>query len=402
MTRPNSFFALDLRGYSRLAVDATIGLTNLVEAMHYNILNSQNKIGPAPKGSTSGITGLVYQSIYGIAQLVGHSMDAVFELIPKPDKIRSGPGREAILSALNGVIGDHLNATNNPLAISMQLRYKGETLALTPTALAQAIPQLSNRIVVLLHGLCMNDLQWTREGHNHGAALARDLEYTPLYLHYNSGLHISNNGKSFSYLLENLIEQWPVEIAELVIIGHSVGGLVTRSACKYAIDAGHYWPRYLRKIFFLGTPHHGAALEQIGNQVDNFLAISPYTAPFSRLGKIRSAGITDLRHGNLLDQDWQGQDRFERSADRRQFVPLPKDVECFTIAATTGKRTGDLKDILLGDGLVMLNSALGRHEKLELDLTFPKSHQWIGYSLNHMDLLSNAKVYKQLKRWLPS
>ena len=119
----------------------------------------------------------------------------------------------------------------------------------------------------------MNDLQWKRKGHDHGAALARDLAYTPVYLHYNSGLHISTNGRAFAELLEALVRLWPVPLTELVLIGHSMGGLVARSACHYGALARHEWLRRLDKLVFLGTPHHGAPLERGGNWVDMLLGV---------------------------------------------------------------------------------------------------------------------------------
>jgi pimeloyl-ACP methyl ester carboxylesterase len=157
------------------------------------------------------------------------------------------------LAALNGVLGDHLADTANPLALKMQFRLRN-------------MPQNSGgRIVVLIHGLCMSDLQWTRRDHDHGAALARDFGYTPVYLSYNSGLHISTNGRALAESLEALITQWPAPVEDFVIIGHSMGGLVARSACHYGEEADHLWRRKLRKLVFLGTPHHGAPLERIGH-----------------------------------------------------------------------------------------------------------------------------------------
>ena len=220
------------------------------------------------------------------------------------------PGREALLAALNGVLGDYLAASNKPLAIAMHLRRGGIALPMEREALAAAIPQAGSKIVVLLHGLCMSDLQWKRHGHDHGAALANDLGYTAVYLHYNSGLHISSNGRAFAELLESLVERWPVPVTELALVGHSMGGLVARSACHYGKLAHHAWLGHLAKAVFVGTPHHGAPLERGGNWVDLLLGTTPYSAPLARLGKIRSAGITDLRFGYLLDKDWKRRDRF--------------------------------------------------------------------------------------------
>jgi pimeloyl-ACP methyl ester carboxylesterase len=282
----------------------------------------------------------------------------------------------------------------------MALRRDGRALSLEAAALATRLPDASDKVLVLVHGLCMNDLQWTRESHDHGTALGSALGYTPVYLHYNSGLHVSINGHALAQLLESLVEQWPQPLERVALLGHSMGGLLARSAVHYGMLAQHRWTSRLTDMVFLGTPHHGAPLERAGHWVDIVLGATPYAAPFARLGKVRSAGITDLRHGNLLDEDWVGRDRFARRCDRRQPVPLPTGVRCCTVAASIGQRDGDLKDRLLGDGLVPLDSALGRHPIASRCLDFPEERQWIGYGINHLDLLGHPQVYAQLLRWL--
>jgi hypothetical protein len=403
MTKTTHLHPSDLRGFARLATHATAGLADFVEAMHQTIARPLGAGGTRTPGRTRGLTGLVYKSVRGVTRLVGGGLDAILaQLRPTLAGRTSSPEREAVLAALNGVLGDHLVASDNPLAIPMSLRRNGRSLVLETQALAAAIPQAGGKLAVLAHGLCLNDLQWNREGHDHGAVLARDLGYTPLYLHYNSGLHTSTNGRALSGLLEALLEQWPHLVEELVIIAHSMGGLVARSACHYAAAAGHDWLRRLRKLAFLGTPHHGAPLERGGNWVEVILAAAPYAAPFARLGKIRSAGITDLRYGNVLDEHWEGRDRFARARDTRQFVPLPDGVQSYAIAATTGKKPGDIRGRLLGDGLVPVSSALGLHEDSHRSLWFPKSRQWIGYGMNHLDLLGRTDVSDQLVQWFAS
>ena len=135
------------------------------------------------------------------------------------------------------------------------------------------------------------------------------------------------------------------------------------------------------------------------SSLQTILGISPYTAPLARLGWLRSAGITDLRYGNLLDEDWQGRDRFAPTGDPRQPVPLPKGVECYALAATIGQSSDDLNDRLLGDGLVPVASALGRHGDATKALPIPESHQWISYGTTHWDLLSDPGIYARLRDW---
>ena len=390
----------DIGGAGNLMIDAVTGITDLVEAMHHTIASLGGILGEPNQNRTTGITGIVYRNIRTVSSLVGDGIDILLKQFSSllGEKC-SSPEREVVLAALNGVLGDHLAARNNPLAIPMQFRRNGRPLAMDGQTFNQAVRQSGGKIALMVHGSCMNDLQWNRQGHEHGAALARDLGYLPVYLHYNTGLHISQNGCEFADLIEVFINQLPQPI-ELVIIAHSMGGLVSRSACHYGKVEGRSWLNHLRKIVFLGTPHHGALLERAGNWIDIILEISPYSAPFSRLGKIRSAGLTDLRYGNILDEDWKGRDRFECSGDHRVAVPLPDGLQCYTIAATTSKESSMLGDQLIGDGLVTLDSALGHHKNADLNLLFPETHQWIARDMNHLDLLNQPEVYETIKQWL--
>jgi len=395
---PNNL-STDICGVGHLTIDAITGITDIVEALHQTISSFSGILGTPDQNRTKGVTGMVYRNIRTVTESVGGGIDALLHRLSRMlGEKDSSPGREAVLSALNGVLGDHLVARNNPLAIPMQLRRDGKPL--NEPALSQAIRQSDGRLAIMVHGSCMNDLLWNRQGHDHGAALARDLGFVPVYLHYNTGLHISENGRKFSDLLETLIEQSPLPVT-LCIIAHSMGGLVSRSACHYGKTSGHTWLNHLRKIIFLGTPHHGALLEKGGAWIDSILGISPYSAPFSRLGKIRSCGLTDLRYGNVAEEDWKGHDRFQLSGDQRMAVPLPEGVQCYAIAATANKKKyGKLGDDLIGDGLVTLSSALGRQKNAELNLLFPETHQWIGRNMNHLDILNHPEVYETIKKWL--
>ncbi|HEX7438571.1 MAG TPA: alpha/beta hydrolase [Caldimonas sp.] len=401
MIRRASLRSSDLRGAVRLATDTTAGLTDLVEAMHERIAAVPGLGAPALDGRAGGISGLVYKSIRGVTRVVGGSIDALLGLLApalRPDD--PSREREAIVAALNGVLGDYLAASANPLSTAMALRRDGRPLRLEPSDLAARLPDAGGRVLVLLHGLCMGDLQWSREGHDHGTALARDLGFRPVYLQYNSGLHVSINGRALAHQLELLLGAWPCPVERFVLLGHSMGGLLARSALHCGRQAGQRWPACLDDLVFLGTPHHGAPLERAGNWVDIVLGATPYTAPFARLGKVRSAGITDLRHGNLVDEDWVGRNRFAHGPDRRRHLPLPDTVRCYAAAACLGPQSGDLKGRLFGDGLVPLDSALGRHPDPARALAFAEHRQWVGYEMGHLELLSRPEVYVRLRQWL--
>jgi len=391
--RPSAILSKQLQGSTRLAVDATLAVTDIVEAMHANIARIPGSRAPAPT-RTRGLSGWVYRSIRCVTGWIGVGLDqAVTQLQPLIDRIPStsnGAAREALIAALNGLVGDHLVASGNPLATPMRLRSAGRE---------QAVAE-GGRTLLLIHGLCMHDGQWLRHGHDHGAALARDLGVSATYLRYNSGLHVGVNGRELAHTLEDWIDRAHAPVSELAIVGYSIGGLVARSAHHYATRAGLRWPRLLRQLVFLGTPHHGAPLERGGHGIDLALNLTRYSAPLAAFGHVRSAGITDLRHGSLLDEG--ANDRFGPNIELPQHVPLPRSVDCCAIAASRGRSARVLADRLLGDGLVPVASALGRHVDRSRTLAFARRRQWVGYGISHLDLLDNPEVYARLRQMLAS
>lgn len=370
----------DLHGLAQLAGDGVAGTGRLVEQLHLTISSLAAPLGDAVEGRTRGITGLVYRSILGINSLVGASLDALASrLIPHRPDAETSAAREQWLAALNGVLGDHLVASGNRLAIPMRFRRLGRALLLERDALSAAFDPPSGRLLVAIHGLCMNDLNW---GGTDGIPerLGRALGYTPLYLHYNSGRAIADNGQELAQQLETLVEQWPVPVTDIVIIGHSMGGLIARCAIDEGTAARHAWAESVSRVAYLGTPHQGAPMERAGHRFESLLGMSPYSAPFTRLGGIRSAGIVDLRHGR-------------RPASHAE-------VQQFAIAATARTSAGRLLGGLAGDELVPVDSALGRHPDPEQALNIPEEHCRVVDGAGHLGLLYHPEVYRTLRRWL--
>ena len=396
----------DLRGIVQLATQATRSVTHIVEGVHQSVWSTMGFPGGKAPGKTRGITGLVYKTIHDVTRLTGKGADTMMaglqQLFESAENATPGtPRRDAYLAVLNGVMGDRLVEGNSPCAIPMSLRYREETLNW------QSSPPLadtSSKVLLLIHGLCMDDLQQHGQRKNftaeHGEALALALGYSPVYVRFNSGLHISQNGRELSSQLERLFKLWPRPIEDLAVIAHSMGGLVIRSALHYAKQEDLNWPDRIGNIVFLGTPHHGAPLERAGNWLDVILGATPYTKPFTKLGQLRSAGITDLRYGNVLEEDWHGHDRFHLKPDTRRFAPLPEAVDCHTVAATLAEKRGALADHLVGDGVVPLRSALGQHKQAQRSLAFAESSQMIAWRTNHMDLLNSPEVLDQIVQWL--
>ncbi len=183
---------------------------------------------------------------------------------------------------------------------------------------------------------------------------------------------------------------------DLFLVGHSMGGLVARSACHVAEAEHLHWRPKVRALVTLGTPHQGAPLERGGAWLDLLLGLRPESAPLKTLARLRSAGVTDLRHGSVRDEDWQGRDRFAVGAPRPLVTPLPRGVECYAIAGSTS-RAGARRP--MGDGLVPVASALGHHAEPARALDFPPAHQRIVPGCNHLELLSHPKVVETLRAW---
>lgn len=388
----------DLRGVSKLAVEGIDAITTLVEEMHTTIGSGPAVLGTPLRRPTRLMAGPIYNTIRGLNRATGIGIDAALKRFEAAlGQWPLSRQREALISALNGVLGDHLEASANPLALELCFRRHGMTLSVgSKEALRKVLPDATNRLLVMVHGSSMNDIQWLRHEHDHGAALQRNLGFSTVYLRYNSGRHISLNGEELATEMQALMSNWPIPIEQIGIIGHSMGGLVTRSACWYAEQMSLPWLQALRSLVFLGTPHHGARLEQAGNWVDLLLGISRYSAPFKRLSRIRSAGVTDLRFGNIIEDHWRDRDRFDLEFDRRKPIPLPRGVASFAVA-------GQLRDGReRGDGLVSVASAHGRHRRTELCLDFPERRTLTVFGVGHLDLLSDIRVYHAIQNWLSS
>lgn len=277
---------------------------------------------------------------------------------------------DAGLGLVNAALGDYLHAHDNGLDMGMVLR-AGDAYVVTldrPT-LAQALPSASSRVVLFVHGLGTTEWSWCLEAEAYhgdpaatfGSLLERDTGITPIWLRYNTGCHVSENGRALAALLERFVAAYPVPLDELILVGHSMGGLVVRSACHYGSESKARWVGLVRRVISLGSPHHGAPLAKLGAVLTTVLgAIDlPGTLVTSRLLEGRSAGIKDLRHGSLVDEDWLGKDAdaLDHEAGRR--IPLLPDVAYSFVSATLTRDPAHPLGRLVGDLLVRLPSSEG-------------------------------------------
>ncbi|GAB6261715.1 esterase/lipase family protein [Photobacterium sp. R1] len=302
---------------------------------------------------------------------------------------------DLVIATLNGLMGDGLAERRSRLAQTMAFSSQMMRLNLDPVVLAGQLKAPQPRLVICVHGWCMNDSQWQRKSHDHGRALAK-FGYTPVYLRYNTGRHVSTNGEEFALMLEKLVDIWPCEVKEIVLIAHSMGGLVSRSACFYANRHQVKWIQKLATLITLGTPHNGAPLAQMVHWVEERTAAVPYLQPFATLARMRSAGSKDLCHGAIHHAAWE-----RRVPDTGQLrPPLPDGVACFAIAGCLRKNVQDARSRRLGDGLVPVASALGEATEHHLSLEFPVQNQWVCGGMNHMGLLTDPGVARRVQGWV--
>ncbi len=393
----------ELRAAGRLAIDATKRITHVVQDMHHAIGAGPALLGKPLEPLFKLFSAPVYASIRGVTDLVGVGLDRVLmEMDPLLDAHTPSSQYDAVRAAINGVIGDELAANENPLAIPTTLALRGRPLPPERAALLALAPELGDtatpsarRLLVLVHGSSMDDGAWLRGGHHHGEVLARELGLVPVTVRYNSGRHVSINGRELARQLEALVRAWPQPVESVTVVGFSMGGLVARAAVHTAEADALSWRGKLSAMVFLGTPHHGAPLERAGNLVGGLLDLTPYTAPLAGLAQIRSAGITDLRHGNVLDAHWEGLDRFAPPKGPRAPAPLPVGVPCFAIAGRIREHADGI-----GDGLVPVESALGQHADRSLALGIPPERTAVVPGHKHLDLLSSPSVGAQVRDWL--
>jgi pimeloyl-ACP methyl ester carboxylesterase len=335
-----------------------------------------------------GIAGAVYASIGGIAAgaatIVRSRQTATFagDGTRPHHRERAGSRGDVVRGALNGAVGDVLVRRRNALAIEMALLHRGQALALPAADLPGEVKSAA-RICVFVHGLCCTERSWLPREHegsatgearapvSFGARLERDLGYLPLYLRFNSGLPVADNARTLAALLEELHAAAGNASAQLVLVGHSMGGLVAQLAATAGLAAGHRWRERLTHVICLGTPHRAAPLERAAWRASGLLdALDlPGTVIPARLLAIRSAGVRDL------GQDWA--------------VAAAPGVR--RLAGTATADAAHPLGLLVGDGIVAVASALGDAP--------PPTTAVIG-GVSHLALAWHPDVYERLRAWL--
>jgi pimeloyl-ACP methyl ester carboxylesterase len=391
-----------------LAGEAAAGATRQIHELHDGIARRVwRRVGPAAlpvKLAHDRIASSAYSAAGELTRQVVRAGAHAASLARSPDapSIERTPAGRLVVSALNGAFGDTLVRRGNALALGMTVRRRGHDLDLSRDDLRSAYPNAKPRLAVFVHGLCETDDAWKLGDARHvpyGHRMEIELGYTPVYLRYNTGRHISENGRELATLLEALVTSWPTEVHEVTLVGHSMGSLVARSACHYGADSACV--AKVRHVFTLGAPHRGAPLEQAANAASVALARLPETRPLARALNVRSVGIKDLRYGYLTDECWMDQDCDAFLRDSSREVPFLRTARHYFICATLTREPDAAVGRMIGDLLVLRPSAWA-HEARGKRMRFPIEHYHHLGGASHFDLLNHPAIYAQIRRCLGS
>jgi pimeloyl-ACP methyl ester carboxylesterase len=398
----------EIAALGELAGEAAAGAARQIQEVHTGIAERVwRRVGPAAlpvKLAHDRIARGAYSAASELTRTVVRASAQAASRVQSPDapSIEHTPAGRVVVSALNGAFGDTLIRQDSPLALGMTIRRRGEDVPISAAALRRAYPNAKSRVAVFVHGLCETDEAWKLGAGRHvpyGHRIEVELGYTPVYLRYNTGRHISENGRELAALLEDVVAKWPVPVHEVVLIGHSMGGLVGRSACHYGADSACV--AKVRHVFTLGTPHQGAPLEQATNAATAALARLPETRPIAKALNLRSSGIKDLRYGYLTDECWMDQDcdAYLRTSARE--IPFLPTARHYFICATLTREADAPAGRIIGDLLVLPPSAWA-HEGRGKRLRFPIEHYYHVGGANHFDLLNHPAIFDQMRRCLSS
>ena len=395
----------DLAGRGLAATAALVRDTHLAIAERAFRLSGR---AAAPAQATHDLISRgVYATVGGGLRVAGAVVGTVAAARGGAAAIADRPRGNLVLGALNGAWGDRLTQWSSPLALGMTLRRDNRDLVINRDALAMAYPEATSELVVFVHGLCETDAAWRLDAaehygdvrSTHGERLRRSCGLTPVYLRYNTGRHLCDNGDELAALLSRLVDEWPTPLTRLTLVGHSMGGLVIRAACHRASSDEGRWLPLVTRVVYLGSPHLGAPLERGATAAAVALRRLPETRPLGTALSSRSVGIKDLRYGDIRAEDWTDiVDLDAWRAEPSECAPLLETATHYYVGATIGRRNDTVAARIIGDAFVPWGSASGNGARRRLALDVDHGRHLGG--LHHFDLLNHPRVYAVLEGWL--
>lgn len=351
------------QGWARLgAAVADQVVVTTVQDMHRAITDSAFRwVGPVGRpvqGVHDAVVGRAYGAVRATVQGVGDIAAAMGPFAPDAPPTQGAIKARAIAV---GVVDDHVRAEVPELDLDVTLRHDGAPVATNPPALRAAHPDARGRVVVFVHGLVDTEAVWTARSDSGGLpGRARISGATPVLVRYGTGRAIADNGRALADVLDAIVTNWPVPIVELVVVAHSMGGLVVRAACDVGGQHRHAWPHLLSDIVYLGTPHLGAWLEKFANVTSWTLRrSSATTAPIGALLDARSRGIKDLRFGTLDDDAWHERGIDDLLSGLAPDTPWLGGVRHHVVVGRLRPRHGHPLNLVFGDLMVREASATG-------------------------------------------
>ncbi|MGV8871203.1 MAG: esterase/lipase family protein [Rhodococcus sp. (in: high G+C Gram-positive bacteria)] len=303
------------------------------------------------------------------------------------------------IAILHGLIGDDMERTARVLNYPMSIRVDGRPVSPQYRALAAAFPQAGPHLVVFLHGLVETESAWRFGGRpTYGERLDADAATTSIFLRYNTGRHIARNGDDLSTMLDQLVAAWPVRVHRITLVGHSMGGLVSRSAAHQGAEKGSRWVQLLTDVFTLGTPHLGAPIARGVHAATAALALAPETRPLANLLARRSAGVRDLVHGAITTEEGHASYADSFDVGSAMDISVPEKVRHHHASAVVTGNPRNPVGIFVGDGLVRTDSAGGRNKLRNIGLR-PNDGLAIN-NAHHFTLLNDDRVYGWMQRTL--
>ena len=383
--------------------EAIGGIGAIHRAISDRSFNATGALGAPAKLVHDAIAHGVYTAVRAGNSAIGLAGDAFLaRREATPGEVSASARGAQVLAVVNGLVGDQLEREGSELSGAMSVRLAGAGVEPRAAALRRAFPAASPRIVLFLHGLFETEGAWRLGAAERGGTyldmVRSELGATPLQVRFNTGLRISENGRRLSGLLDRLVAEWPCEVEQIALVGHSMGGLVARSACHYAASEDHTWTDRVGHVVSLGTPHYGSPIEGSVHFAAAALDALPETRPFARFLRRRSGGIRDLRSGSIVDEDWIERDPDELRRVVNQEIPLLEGATHCFVAATITESPDHPLGRLLGDALVLSPSASGidRERRIgfeaENGLHLGRSH--------HLALLNHPVVGEQILNWL--